>query len=79
VKAHRVVGRRGSHIFLDSLLTDNGEFVSLTHRPRFTPPPQEVSWYSFLFKHKQFFYYRITSPSQRIPVLRETWPVQFSE
>jgi hypothetical protein len=32
--------------FLDNRLTDGGEVVSLTRRPRFTP--QEYSWYSFL-------------------------------
>jgi hypothetical protein len=29
--------RRGSHIFLDTWLTDGGEVVSLTRRPPFTP------------------------------------------
>jgi hypothetical protein len=36
VKAHRVVRRRGSHIFLNSRLTDGGEVVSLSRRPPFT-------------------------------------------
>jgi hypothetical protein len=34
--------------FPDIRLTDGGEFISLTHRLRFTP--QEDSWYSFLLK-----------------------------
>jgi hypothetical protein len=34
--------------FLDNLLTDGGETVSLTHQPPFTP--QEDSWYSFLLE-----------------------------
>jgi hypothetical protein len=38
VEAHRVVRRRGCHIFLDDRLTDGGEVVSLTRRPSFTPP-----------------------------------------
>jgi hypothetical protein len=37
VKAHRVVRRRGSHIFLDNRLTDGDKVVSLTRRPHFTP------------------------------------------
>jgi hypothetical protein len=37
MKAHRVVRRRGSHIFLDNRLTDGGEVVSPTRRPPFTP------------------------------------------
>jgi hypothetical protein len=45
VKAHRVVRRRGSHIFfIDIGFTDGGKGVSLTRRPPFTP--QEDSWYS---------------------------------
>jgi hypothetical protein len=47
VEAHRVVGRRGSHIFY-CLLTDGSEVVNLTHRPPFTP--QEDSRYSFLLE-----------------------------
>jgi hypothetical protein len=35
--AHRVVRRRGSHIFLDNCLKDGGDIVSLTRRPPFTP------------------------------------------
>jgi hypothetical protein len=34
--------------FLDKRLTDDGEVVSLTHRPPFTP--QEDSSYSFLLE-----------------------------
>jgi hypothetical protein len=34
--------------FLDNRLTDDGEVVSLTRRPHFTP--QEDSWYSFLLR-----------------------------
>jgi hypothetical protein len=34
--------------FLDNRLIDGGEFVSLTHRPLFTP--QADSWYSFLLE-----------------------------
>jgi hypothetical protein len=45
VKAHKIVRRRGSHIFLDNQLTDGGKVVSLTRRPPFTP--QEDSWYVF--------------------------------
>jgi hypothetical protein len=37
VEAHRVVRRRGFHIFLDNRLTYGGEAVSLMHRPHFTP------------------------------------------
>jgi hypothetical protein len=33
---------------LDNLLTDDGEVVGLTHRPRFTL--QEDSWYSVLLE-----------------------------
>jgi hypothetical protein len=36
VKAHRVVRRRGSHIFLDNRVAEGGEIVSLTRRPPFT-------------------------------------------
>jgi hypothetical protein len=36
VKARRVVRRRGSHIFIDSWLTDGGEVVSLTRQPPFS-------------------------------------------
>jgi hypothetical protein len=55
-KANPVTGREGpwrcemsrlSH-FLDNRLTDNGEVVSLTLRPPFTP--KENSWYSFLLE-----------------------------
>jgi hypothetical protein len=48
VEAHRVVRRRGSHIFYTFGLTDGGEVVSLTLRPSFTP--DEDSWYSFLLE-----------------------------
>jgi hypothetical protein len=34
--------------FLDSRLTDGGEFVNLTRRPHLYP--QEDSWYSFLLE-----------------------------
>jgi hypothetical protein len=34
--AHRVVRRRGSHIFIDNRPTDGSEVVSLTCRPPFT-------------------------------------------
>jgi hypothetical protein len=34
--------------FIDNRLTDGGEMVSLTRRPRFTA--QEDSWYSFLLE-----------------------------
>jgi hypothetical protein len=37
VEAHRVVRRRGSHIFLDNRLTDSFDVASLTRRPPFTP------------------------------------------
>jgi hypothetical protein len=37
VETHRVVRRRGCHIFLDNRLTDGGEVVSHTRRPSFTP------------------------------------------
>jgi hypothetical protein len=45
LEAHMVVRRRGSHIFLDNRLTDDGEVVSLTSRPPFTPRmiPEYVS------------------------------------
>jgi hypothetical protein len=46
MKAHRVVRRQASYIFLDNRLTDGGEVVSLTRRLPFAP--QEDSWYSFL-------------------------------
>jgi hypothetical protein len=37
--------------FLDNLLTDGGEVVSLKGRtPFIAPPPQEDSWYSFLLE-----------------------------
>jgi hypothetical protein len=37
--------------FLDRWLADGGEVVSLTHRPRFVPPPsRKVFWYTFLLK-----------------------------
>jgi hypothetical protein len=45
VEAHRVVRRRGSHIFLGNRLTDDGEVVSLTRRPA-ALYPQVDSWYS---------------------------------
>jgi hypothetical protein len=35
--------------FLDSQLTDGGEFVSLTRRPPYNPP-RENSWYSFVLE-----------------------------
>jgi hypothetical protein len=35
VKAHKVVRRRGFHIFLDNRLTDGGVVISLTSRPPF--------------------------------------------
>jgi hypothetical protein len=43
-------GFEGSRIphFLHNRLTDDGEVVSLTHRPPFNP--QEDSWYSFLLE-----------------------------
>jgi hypothetical protein len=57
-KAILVTGRGGpqgfetSRIprFLDSRLKDDGEDVSLTRRPLFTP--QEDSWYSYLLEAK---------------------------
>jgi hypothetical protein len=53
-KAIPVTGRGGPYgcetsrlpYILDNQLTDDGEVVSLTRRPSFTP--QEDSWYSFL-------------------------------
>jgi hypothetical protein len=36
MEAHRIMTRRGSHIFLEIRLTDGGEVVSLTRRPHFT-------------------------------------------
>jgi hypothetical protein len=36
-KAHSVLKRRGSHIFLDNWLIDGGESFSLTRRLSFTP------------------------------------------
>jgi hypothetical protein len=55
-KAIPVTGSEGSYgyetsrlqHFLDNLLTDCGEGVSLTRRPPFTP--QVDSWYSFLLE-----------------------------
>jgi hypothetical protein len=43
---------RGSHIFLDIRLTDCGEVVNLTRRPRLTPQENYLinSWYSFLLE-----------------------------
>jgi hypothetical protein len=57
-KALPVTGHGGPHgfetlkipHFLDNWLIDAGEIVSLRHRPPFTPPPQEDSWYSFLLE-----------------------------
>jgi hypothetical protein len=49
MEAHRVVRQRGSHIFLDSRLTDVGEIVSLTRRPT-ALYPQKDSWSSFLLE-----------------------------
>jgi hypothetical protein len=43
------VRRRGSDIFLDNLLRDGGEVVSLTRRPA-ALYPQEDFWYSFLLE-----------------------------
>jgi hypothetical protein len=37
VEAHKVVRRRGSHIFLGNWLTDGGEVVSLTRWPPSLP------------------------------------------
>jgi hypothetical protein len=37
MEVHRVVGRRGYHILVDSRITDGGEVVSPTCRPPFTP------------------------------------------
>jgi hypothetical protein len=37
MEAHRVVRRRGSHIFFRQSFTDGGEVVSLTHRQPFIP------------------------------------------
>jgi hypothetical protein len=37
VETHRVVRRRGSHIFFESRLTDGGEVVSLKRRLLFIP------------------------------------------
>jgi hypothetical protein len=48
VKAHRVVRRRGSHIFSRQSAHSGGKVVSLTCRPPFTP--QEDSRYSFLLE-----------------------------
>jgi hypothetical protein len=58
VKAIPVRGRGGPlgcetlrlPYFLDSRLTDGGEAVSLTRRPRPRFTPQESSWYSFLLE-----------------------------
>jgi hypothetical protein len=36
MKTHKVVRRRGAHIFLDSRLTNDGE-LTLTQRPPFNP------------------------------------------
>jgi hypothetical protein len=36
--------------FLDNQLTDGGEVINLTRQQRFTPVPQEDSWYSFLLQ-----------------------------
>jgi hypothetical protein len=38
----------GLQHFLDDLLIDGGEVISLIHRPPFAP--QEDSWYSFLLE-----------------------------
>jgi hypothetical protein len=43
-----VVKRRGSYIFAENRLTDDGEVVSLSSRPPFTP--LEDSCYSFLLE-----------------------------
>jgi hypothetical protein len=48
MKAHRVLRRRGSHIFSDNRLTHGGKVVSLMRRQPFTH--QEDSWYSFLLE-----------------------------
>jgi hypothetical protein len=37
LEAHRVVRSRGSHIFLENRLTDDGKVVSLTRQPPFRP------------------------------------------
>jgi hypothetical protein len=37
VEAHKVVRRRGSHIFQDNWVTGGGGVVSFTRRPVFTP------------------------------------------
>jgi hypothetical protein len=48
VEAHRIVRRRGSHIFLDSRFTDGGEVVK--NYALAVLYPQEDSWYSFLLE-----------------------------
>jgi hypothetical protein len=42
------VGRPWPPHYLDNRITDGGEVVSLTRRPRFTS--QEDYWYSFLLE-----------------------------
>jgi hypothetical protein len=49
MEIHRVVRRRGSHIFLENRFADGGEDVSLTRRPT-ALYPQEDSWCSFLLE-----------------------------
>jgi hypothetical protein len=49
MEVHKVVTRRGSHIYLDNRLTDGGE-VSLTRRPHFTP--RKITG--------TYFYYRLS-------------------
>jgi hypothetical protein len=61
VKAHKVVRRRGSHIFsIDRRLTDGGKVVSLTHRPPFTP--REID-YVLICVYRSFFEIYISIPA----------------
>jgi hypothetical protein len=52
MKALGVVRCRGSHIFLDSQLTDGDELVSPTRRPPFTPRIASVLSYPLHFKEE---------------------------
>jgi hypothetical protein len=57
-RALPVTGRGGPQVcetsrlphFVNNRLTDGNEVVSRMRRPSFPSPPQEDSWYSFLFE-----------------------------
>jgi hypothetical protein len=79
MEAHRVVKRRSPHIFLDNQLTD-GDEVSLTRRPPFTPrkiPSESLSSSMLSKKAKMKIYKGVILPV----VLNgcETWSVILRE